>query len=627
YVMSVDQERRLKAAEQLFLWFFHGAQKSVFSLNEILIEIGSKVTVESRNDLTWRLTCHFNSCFLVFTYRVFSEKSSEEATAEIAEFFTSYLKIHLADSVLPKDRSNFSIADQEQGRLRLEQDFLDIAQRHTEAYVNRSYDEALKEFSGIVFHELQESDDREEYIRVTSHVYGYVASFLPSIMEQAENFRDEHGAHKSIAVDDGMLPEFPHLDVARLRKAVSYAAETAMITRVLRGKEERGFANLPNVSEIAARGPLTPDHVFRAKHIPMIMTGNTEDDVNKFAERYRDYFDRNADGALTCLDPAPRWAVWRGQGIAVMGKNLTDVNIVTGIAQHTIRAIQWGEAIGGWKALEDSEIFEIEYWELEQAKLKKGGTPPPFQGKIALITGAASGIGKACAEALSAQGAVVAGLDINPEIENNIENGLALGIACDVTDQKAVGKAVERTVEEFGGLDILVSNAGTFPSSMTIEEQDAGAWNKSIDLNLNSHRSLLQECIPYLKYGIDPAVVIIGSKNVPAPGPGASAYSVAKAGLTQLARVAALELGQFGIRVNIVHPNMVFDTGIWTPEVLETRAKHYGVTVEEYKTSNLLKTEVTSQNVAELVVTMAGPAFAKTTGAQIPIDGGNERVV
>ena len=102
---------------------------------------------------------------------------------------------------------------------------------------------------------------------------------------------------------------------------------------------------------------------------------------------------------------------------------------------------------------------------------------------------------------------------------------------------------------------------------------------------------------------------------------------MAKAGLTQLARVAALELGQFGIRVNIVHPNMVFDTGIWTREVLQSRAKHYGMTVEEYKTSNLLKTEVTSKNVAELVVTMAGPAFAKTTGAQIPIDGGNERVV
>ena len=126
---------------------------------------------------------------------------------------------------------------------------------------------------------------------------------------------------------------------------------------------------------------------------------------------------------------------------------------------------------------------------------------------------------------------------------------------------------------------------------------------------------------------MDPAIVIIGSKNVPAPGPGASAYSVAKAGLTQLGRIAALELGEKGIRVNILHPNAVYDTGIWTEEILEARAGHYGLTVEEYKTNNILKVEVTSKDVAEMVVIMLGPAFSKITGAQIPIDGGNERVI
>ncbi|EDN66891.1 Short-chain dehydrogenase/reductase SDR [Beggiatoa sp. PS] len=146
-------------------------------------------------------------------------------------------------------------------------------------------------------------------------------------------------------------------------------------------------------------------------------------------------------------------------------------------------------------------------------------------------------------------------------------------------------------------------------------------------LNLTSHQRILQACIPYLAQGIDAAVIMIASKNVPAPGPGASAYSVAKAGQTQLARVAALELAPLGIRVNILHPNAVFDTAIWTPEVLEKRAKHYKLTVEEYKTNNLLKTEVTSKNVAELACAMAGPLFAKTTGAQVPIDGGNERVI
>ncbi len=148
-----------------------------------------------------------------------------------------------------------------------------------------------------------------------------------------------------------------------------------------------------------------------------------------------------------------------------------------------------------------------------------------------------------------------------------------------------------------------------------------------MEINLTSHQRLLKACIPYLKQGIDPAVIFIASKNVPAPGPGASAYSVAKAGLTQLARIAAMELAVFGIRVNIVHPDAVFDTGIWTQEVLEGRAKHYGLTVAEYKTKNLLKTEVTSKDVAAMVCAMAGRAFAKTTGAQVPVDGGNERVI
>jgi NAD(P)-dependent dehydrogenase (short-subunit alcohol dehydrogenase family) len=198
---------------------------------------------------------------------------------------------------------------------------------------------------------------------------------------------------------------------------------------------------------------------------------------------------------------------------------------------------------------------------------------------------------------------------------------------CDVTDSVALKAAVEATVRRFGGLDIVVCNAGIFPSSQTIEEIDPTAWSRSLELNLTSQQHLIQYSIPYLKLGIDPSIVIIASKNVPAPGPGAGAYSVAKAGLTQLARVAALELAKFGIRVNILHPNMVFDTGLWTPELLVKRATNYGISVEEYKTNNLLHVEITSKDVAALVCAMAGPLFAKTTGAQVPIDGGNDRVI
>jgi NAD(P)-dependent dehydrogenase (short-subunit alcohol dehydrogenase family) len=174
---------------------------------------------------------------------------------------------------------------------------------------------------------------------------------------------------------------------------------------------------------------------------------------------------------------------------------------------------------------------------------------------------------------------------------------------------------------------LLVSNAGVFSKSALIKESDNKTWDDSIALNLNSHRIFLKICLPYLELGIESSVVFVGSKNVPAPGPGASSYSVAKAGLTQLARVAALELGKKGIRVNIVHPNAVFDTGIWTDEVLRKRAAQYDVTVEQYKKNNILQTEVTSRDVAAVVLALLGPAFSKTTGAQVPIDGGNERVI
>jgi NAD(P)-dependent dehydrogenase (short-subunit alcohol dehydrogenase family) len=153
-------------------------------------------------------------------------------------------------------------------------------------------------------------------------------------------------------------------------------------------------------------------------------------------------------------------------------------------------------------------------------------------------------------------------------------------------------------------------------------------WDKVMRLNLDSNLMLMREAHPLLKLAPNGGrVVVIGSKNVAAPGPGAAAYSASKAALNQLARVAALEWGADHIRINSLHPNAVFDTGIWTEEVLAARAKHYGLTVEQYKKNNVLKTEVTSRDVAELAAEMCGPLFAKTTAAQVPVDGGNERVI
>ncbi len=450
---------------------------------------------------------------------------------------------------------------------------------------------------------------------------------------------------KKFSFPNVFRPQSNLLSLARLRQAVSRVQGGAVIALLKDDKHSLAFSRLPRIKTLATRGTLTPDHVIRTKPKPVVIDchsrafdqrekprrasgnpKNIESDVDDYAKAYKNYFDRHNDGKLKCLDLAPRWAVWPGHGVVAFGRSLGEAQIVGDIVDHTLHAIQRAEGMGGWKALNEKDLFNVEYWELEQAKLAsaKGGSASggrtmglSLQGKIALVTGAASGIGKACVERLQANGAYVVGLDIK-------DGGT---IRCDVTKESDIKNAVEFTVRRFGGLDIIVSNAGNFPPSMDLEAMVPAAWERSMQLNLTSHQRLIKIAIPYLSHGIDPTIIIIASKNVPAPGPGAGAYSVAKAGLTQLGRVAALELGAKGIRVNMIHPNQVFDTAIWTKEVLEKRARHYGLTVEQYKTNNILHTTITSYDVGTLVCAMAGPAFAKTTGAQIPIDGGNERVI
>ncbi len=449
-----------------------------------------------------------------------------------------------------------------------------------------------------------------------------------ALVTMAENALEKEGAciantePKPAAEGTAVLRQ-----LADIRRAVSHARGMPGIVRWDASPEAVGFANLPNVGEIATRGPLTPDHVIRTKRVPMILDTEPDAAVSAFGDDYRAYFSRNASADLTCLDPSPRWMVWPGQGALAFGTSVKEAGIIADIVAHTLRAIQRAECLGGWQALPEKDIFEVEYWDLEQAKLRKAGTPAIFAGKIALVTGAASGIGRACAETLHAQGAAVLALDIDPAVVTQFTAADLVGWQCDVTDAQALQVAVDETVRRFGGLDIVVSNAGSFPSNSRIDEMDSTVWERSLQINLSSHEQLLQCCIPYLERGIDPAVVFMASKNVTAPGPGAAAYSVAKAGLTQLARVAALELGPKGIRVNVLHPDAVFDTAIWTDEVLENRARHYGMSVQEYKTKNLLKVNISSTDVAALACALAGPLFAKTTGAQIPIDGGNDRVI
>ena len=416
------------------------------------------------------------------------------------------------------------------------------------------------------------------------------------------------------------------LTVASLRQQISNVAGNAMILSCQRDTGSMTFVARSDLSDIASKGPATPDHVIRTKRLPMVGR-----DVDTYVTDYHKYFTENESQAKerkTILDAAPRVILDPELGLCTVGRSIKDANIVADIYRHTMQTIQRAELLGGYRALPAKDIFDVEYWDLEQAKLRNGGNLPAFTGEVALVTGAASGIGKACVDSLLARGAAVVGLDINPMVESIYSRSDYLGIICDVTSEDDLCSALEQTASSFGGLDMLVLNAGVFPGGCKISELNLTEWRKVMSVNLDASLSLMHVSHPYLCLAPNGGrVVIIGSKNVPAPGPGAAAYSASKAGLNQLARVAALEWGEDNIRINSVHPNAVFDTGIWTEDVLKARAKHYGLTVNEYKTNNILKTEVTSHNVAELVVEMCGSVFAKTTGAQIPVDGGNDRVI
>jgi rhamnose utilization protein RhaD (predicted bifunctional aldolase and dehydrogenase)/NAD(P)-dependent dehydrogenase (short-subunit alcohol dehydrogenase family) len=448
-----------------------------------------------------------------------------------------------------------------------------------------------------------------------------------SLVERAENYLRKQGAWDLPEIGPISRMGPMRVALASLRQEIARSAGFPVVLSTDSNPRSLSFARAGNVHEISQRGPATPDHILRTKRLPMLGRA-----VAEYAAAYRDYFARNAPRAKeakTMLDPAPRVILDPQFGLGTIGRSAREAAIARDLYTHTIEVISRAEKLGGYRALSEAELFEFEYWDLEQAKVRRAGAPPLFGGEVACVTGAASGIGKACAEALLKRGASVVGLDMDPRVAmNGKRRPDYLGIQCDVTSDDAIEAALESAVRAYGGLDMLILNAGTFPAGTPIKSLAGAEWRRVFAVNLDANLTLLREAYPLLKLAPRGGrVVVIGSKNVAAPGPGAAAYSASKAALTQLARVAALEWGADGIRVNTLHPNAVFDTGIWTEEVLKARAASYGISVEEYKRNNVLKTEVRSNDVGELAAELCGPVFAKTTGAQIPIDGGNERVI
>ncbi len=415
--------------------------------------------------------------------------------------------------------------------------------------------------------------------------------------------------------------------LADLRRSIATVAGRPLIMRRHADPDAMRFVRRPDVASLACRGPLTPDHVIRTRRVPMVGR-----DVERYRSQRLEEFEayQAARGEpLAMLDPAPRIVLDAELGMLALGATAQDAGIAADIYRHTIEVLARSEdQLGGYQALPARDILDLEYWELEQAKLRTGRQPREFAGQVALVTGAASGIGRACASALMEHGACVVGLDRSAEVVRAFDGAAWIGVTADVTDPEAQARALTTAVEAFGGLDILVLAAGIFGPSRSIDTLEGDVWRSVLSVNLDAAVTLMSLAHPVLaRSPVGGRMVAIGSKNVRAPGTGAAAYSASKAAMTQLARVAALEWAADGIRVNVVHPDAVFDTGLWTGELLRQRADRHGLTVDEYKRRNLLGREITSADVARLVVAMCGDAFVATTGAQVPIDGGNDRTI
>ena len=478
----------------------------------------------------------------------------------------------------------------------------------------------------------QSSDKTEGMILMNHGIFSFGENAkesydrMISLVSEAEDYLISQNAW------DIKISEIPFIEsqmsqeIAELRQQVSLTAGKPMLLNLTNSKSGFSFSNRKDIQSIATRGPLTPDHVIRTKRIPMIGRN-----IDKYKEEYVSYFESNEPSAKErkrILDQAPRVILDKEFGLCSIGKNMKEIGIISDIYEHTIQSILRAEILGGFKALPAKDIFDLEYWDLEQAKLLKNTNSLEFEGEVVLITGAASGIGKSCVESFLDRGAAVIALDISNSIETVIKHQNYLGLVCDLTNEISTKDSIEMGVRHFGGVDMIVLNAGVFPEGKKVKDLDLKEWNKVFSINLDANLNLLRELFPLLRFSPSKGrVVIIGSKNVSAPGPGAAAYSASKAALNQLMRVLSMEWGEYGIRLNTLHPNAVFDTSIWTDEVLESRANHYGLSVKEYKTNNILGVEINSQDVSELAAEMCGKLFSKTTAAQIPVDGGNERVI
>jgi len=400
------------------------------------------------------------------------------------------------------------------------------------------------------------------------------------------------------------------------------------------------FASSQECKDWSQIGTATPDHVIRTKQKPLLLNPKHLNDPEKlrkeisgaleeYKNNYHKYFKINAQSKGVDkkeLDPLPRIILVAGLGLVTIGKSVRETEIAADIYQHTIDIIKKSFDIGQFAPLKDNDLFDMEYWSLEQAKLGKN-KPAVAQGKIVYITGAASGIGLATAKLFAENGASLFLVDLDQEtlvsevkkLREQFKTGIAFQVV-DVTAEKEVEKSFEYLTKIFGGLDILISNAGNAIRGK-IGEVDSATLRKSFELNFFAHQTLASQAVQlFQKQKTGGVLMFNASKAAFNPGKDFGPYALPKAGVIALMKQYAVDYGKDGIRSNAVNADRI-RTKLVTKEVLAERSTARGLTPDEYFKSNLLETEVFDTDVAKGFFDTA--LAEKTTGSVIVVDGGN----
>jgi rhamnulose-1-phosphate aldolase/alcohol dehydrogenase len=396
------------------------------------------------------------------------------------------------------------------------------------------------------------------------------------------------------------------------------------------------YVNGKDVARYAQVGVVTPDHTIRTKNWPLLVpapeaakldawAAEVKAAVETYVAHYHAYFARNNDKSPDKkkeLDPLPRVILVPGVGLFGIGASAKDAAIAADIAENTVQVITDAEAIGEYRCISEYDMFEVEYWSLEQAKLGKSAEKELAR-QVAVVTGGGSGIGAATAIAMARQGAEVAVLDRDAAAAKAVAKkigGKAIGLHCDVTDADNVRLAFDKVASAFGGVDIVVSNAGAAWQG-TIGTVDDETLRKSFELNFWAHQSVAQNAVRIMQaQGTYGCLLFNTSKQAINPGKDFGPYGLPKAATLFLVKQYALDHGKDGIRANAVNADRI-RTGLLTDEMVAKRSAARGVTEADYMAGNLLKREVTANDVAEAFVYLA--TATKTTAAVITVDGGN----